>query len=82
MCRRRWAPAAGSASDFFIFPESPILFAVNPRAAIPLRRTFAATKHRLKGASTGHKLLKKKSDALTVRIRQILKEVNPPKRGP
>ena len=38
-------------------------------------RTFAATKTRLKGANTGHKLLKKKSDALTVRIRQILKQV-------
>eukprot|EP00960_Hanusia_phi_P031407 749276-Hanusia_phi.AAC.6 len=38
------------------------------------RRTFQTTKTRLKGASTGHKLLKKKSDALTVRIRQILKQ--------
>jgi len=37
--------------------------------------TFAATKIRLKGANTGHKLLKKKSDALTVRIRQILKQI-------
>ncbi|KAJ1488917.1 v-type proton ATPase subunit D-like protein [Baffinella frigidus] len=42
---------------------------------LPSRMTFAATKNRLKGASTGHKLLKKKSDALTVRIRQILKQI-------
>ena len=38
-------------------------------------RTLTATKNRLKGANTGHKLLKKKSDALTVRIRMILRQV-------
>mmetsp|Transcript_134921 Transcript_134921/g.200717 ORF Transcript_134921/g.200717 Transcript_134921/m.200717 type:complete len:252 (+) Transcript_134921:110-865(+) len=42
---------------------------------LPSRMTFQATKNRLKGANTGHKLLKKKSDALTVRIRQILKQI-------
>ncbi|EKX39433.1 hypothetical protein GUITHDRAFT_164927 [Guillardia theta CCMP2712] len=42
---------------------------------LPSRMTFQTTKTRLKGASTGHKLLKKKSDALTVRIRQILKQI-------
>lgn len=38
-------------------------------------RTLTATKNRLKGANVGHKLLKKKSDALTVRIRMILNQV-------
>lgn len=37
--------------------------------------TLTATKNRLKGANTGHKLLKKKSDALTVRIRMILRQI-------
>jgi len=36
---------------------------------------LTACKNRLKGAKNGHKLLKKKSDALTVRIRQILKQI-------
>jgi V-type H+-transporting ATPase subunit D len=32
-------------------------------------------KARLKGAQKGHSLLKKKSDALTLRFRQILKKI-------
>jgi len=32
-------------------------------------------KGRLKGAETGHSLLKKKADALTIRFRSILKKI-------
>lgn len=32
-------------------------------------------KARLKGAQTGHSLLKKKADALTIRFRAILKKI-------
>ncbi len=32
-------------------------------------------KLRLKGAKTGHSLLKKKSDALTMRFREVLKQI-------
>merc|ERR1712216_911919 len=42
---------------------------------LPSRMALTATKARVKGAQTGHKLLKKKSDALTMKIRQILKLV-------
>lgn len=41
----------------------------------PSRMTLTAMKARLKGAQKGHALLKKKSDALTVRFRQILKKI-------
>mmetsp|Transcript_38567 Transcript_38567/g.80909 ORF Transcript_38567/g.80909 Transcript_38567/m.80909 type:complete len:249 (-) Transcript_38567:339-1085(-) len=42
---------------------------------LPSRMTLTSTKARLKGANTGHKLLKKKADALAVRIRMILKQI-------
>lgn len=38
-------------------------------------RAMAIIKARLKGAQKGHSLLKKKSDALTVRFRKILKSI-------
>ena len=38
-------------------------------------RAMAIIKARLKGAQKGHSLLKKKSDALTVRFRKILKTI-------
>jgi V-type H+-transporting ATPase subunit D len=41
----------------------------------PSRMAMAVMKARLKGAQKGHSLLKKKSDALTVRFRQILKKI-------
>mmetsp|Transcript_3802 Transcript_3802/g.11301 ORF Transcript_3802/g.11301 Transcript_3802/m.11301 type:complete len:269 (+) Transcript_3802:82-888(+) len=42
---------------------------------VPSRMTLQQMKMRLQGASKGHSMLKKKSDALTVRFRAILKEV-------
>mmetsp|Transcript_1160 Transcript_1160/g.2544 ORF Transcript_1160/g.2544 Transcript_1160/m.2544 type:complete len:249 (+) Transcript_1160:34-780(+) len=42
---------------------------------LPSRMALTATKGRLKGAVNGHRLLKKKSDALTVRLRAILKQI-------
>mmetsp|Transcript_30613 Transcript_30613/g.77100 ORF Transcript_30613/g.77100 Transcript_30613/m.77100 type:complete len:248 (-) Transcript_30613:293-1036(-) len=48
---------------------------MSSQKVLPSRMTLTATKNRLKGANTGHKLLKKKSDALTVRIRMILKQI-------
>jgi len=41
----------------------------------PTRMALTVMKTRLKGAITGHSLLKKKSDALTVRFRAILKQI-------
>lgn len=40
-----------------------------------LTRAQTIMKARLKGAQTGRNLLKKKSDALTLRFRQILKKI-------
>ncbi|TGZ60636.1 hypothetical protein CRM22_008395 [Opisthorchis felineus] len=41
----------------------------------PSRMALAAMKSRLSGAQKGHRLLKKKSDALTLRFRTILKKI-------
>ncbi|VDP99931.1 unnamed protein product [Trichobilharzia regenti] len=41
----------------------------------PSRMAQTAMKSRLKGAQTGHRLLKRKSDALTVRFRGILRQI-------
>ncbi|KAF6128917.1 ATPase H+ transporting V1 subunit D [Phyllostomus discolor] len=41
----------------------------------PSRMAQTIMKARLKGAQTGRNLLKKKSDALTLRFRQILKKI-------
>jgi V-type H+-transporting ATPase subunit D len=41
----------------------------------PSRMAMTNMKTRLKGAQKGHSLLKKKSDALTLRFRQILKKI-------
>ncbi len=38
-------------------------------------RAQTIMKGRLKGAETGHSLLKKKADALTIRFRSILKKI-------
>lgn len=46
----------------------------------PTRMTLTLTKTRLKGAQTGHSLLAKKRDALTLRFRAILKKVDEAKR--
>ena len=40
-----------------------------------LNRALTQMKIRLKGAEKGHSLLKKKSDALTLRFRQILAKI-------
>lgn len=43
---------------------------------IPLfSRALTLMKSRLKGAQKGHSLLKKKSDALTMRFRKILRQI-------
>ena len=46
----------------------------------PTRMTLTLTKTRLKGAQTGHSLLAKKRDALTLRFRAILRKVDEAKR--
>jgi V-type H+-transporting ATPase subunit D len=43
--------------------------------ALPSRMSLTQFKNRLKGAQKGHSLLKKKSDALVIRFRKILKEL-------
>ncbi|KAI9725236.1 MAG: H(+)-transporting V1 sector ATPase subunit D [Chrysothrix sp. TS-e1954] len=46
----------------------------------PTRQSLGAMKGRLKGAQTGHDLLKRKSEALTKRFREILKRIDDAKR--
>ncbi|KAE8216082.1 hypothetical protein CF327_g665 [Tilletia walkeri] len=46
----------------------------------PTRATLNATKLRLKGAQTGHSLLKRKADALTKRFRTITDKIDEAKR--
>ncbi|KAH7108088.1 ATP synthase subunit D-domain-containing protein [Auriculariales sp. MPI-PUGE-AT-0066] len=49
-------------------------------SVFPTRMALTNTKQRLKGAQTGHSLLAKKRDALTLRFRDILKKVDEAKR--
>ncbi|KAI9208867.1 ATP synthase subunit D-domain-containing protein [Polychytrium aggregatum] len=52
-----------------------------PRLAIfPTRMALTMLKNRLKGAQTGHSLLKRKSEALTRRFREIMKKIDEAKR--
>lgn len=44
-------------------------------AVFPTRMTLAVYKGKEQGAKKGYDLLKKKSDALTVRLRGLLKEI-------
>ena len=65
---------------FFFHSHTTIRFlllllpSVNP-AAIPIR-TLSVMKQKLKGAQTGHSLLKRKSEALTKRFRDIVKKID------
>lgn len=47
----------------------------------PTRMTLTGMKQRLKGAKNGHSLLKKKSDALTLKFRGVTKEIVVSKEG-
>jgi H(+)-transporting ATP synthase subunit D len=49
-------------------------------AVFPTRMTLNVTKGRLKGAQTGHSLLKRKADALTKRFRTITSKIDEAKR--
>ncbi|CBQ68763.1 probable vacuolar ATP synthase subunit D [Sporisorium reilianum SRZ2] len=49
-------------------------------AVFPTRQVLGSTKTRLKGAQTGHSLLKKKADALTKRFRTITHKIDEAKR--
>ncbi|KAJ3136359.1 H(+)-transporting V1 sector ATPase subunit D [Physocladia obscura] len=46
----------------------------------PTRMALTTLKNRLKGANTGHSLLKRKSEALTRRFREIVKKIDEAKR--
>ena len=63
-----------------VYPTSS--FELNPTKmsstkinVFPSRMALTQIKLRLKGAERGHSLLKKKSDALTMRFRQVLKQI-------
>eukprot|EP01013_Petalomonas_cantuscygni_P010131 TRINITY_DN23121_c0_g1_i1.p2 TRINITY_DN23121_c0_g1~~TRINITY_DN23121_c0_g1_i1.p2 ORF type:complete len:248 (+),score=65.91 TRINITY_DN23121_c0_g1_i1:108-851(+) len=47
----------------------------NRYPALPSRMSLATFKSRLKGAKTGHSLLRKKADALQLKFRSLLKEL-------
>ncbi|KAG0263370.1 H(+)-transporting V1 sector ATPase subunit D [Mortierella polycephala] len=52
----------------------------NRLAVFPTRMTLSVMKQKLKGAQTGHSLLKRKSEALTKRFRDIVKKIDEAKR--
>uniref|UniRef100_A0A060T8S0 V-type proton ATPase subunit D n=1 Tax=Blastobotrys adeninivorans TaxID=409370 RepID=A0A060T8S0_BLAAD len=54
--------------------------AQNREAVFPTRMTLALMKGKLKGATQGHSLLKRKSEALTQRFRDITKRIDEAKR--
>ncbi|KAK3115417.1 H(+)-transporting V1 sector ATPase subunit D [Teratosphaeriaceae sp. CCFEE 6253] len=49
-------------------------------AVFPTRQSLGAMKSKLKGAQTGHDLLKRKSEALTKRFREITRRIDEAKR--
>ncbi|KAI9800300.1 MAG: H(+)-transporting V1 sector ATPase subunit D [Piccolia ochrophora] len=49
-------------------------------AVFPTRQSLGAMKGKLKGAETGHSLLKRKSEALTKRFREITRRIDEAKR--
>ncbi|MCJ1339816.1 H(+)-transporting V1 sector ATPase subunit D [Bachmanniomyces sp. S44760] len=49
-------------------------------AVFPTRQSLGAMKNKLKGAETGHSLLKRKSEALTKRFREITRRIDEAKR--
>ncbi|KAK9372318.1 ATP synthase subunit D-domain-containing protein [Lipomyces chichibuensis] len=54
--------------------------AANREAVFPTRMTLTLMKGKLKGATTGHSLLKRKSEALTGRFRDITRRIDEAKR--
>lgn len=57
-----------------------ILFVSCREQVFPTRMTLGVMKGKLKGAQTGHSLLKRKSEALTKRFRDITKRIDDAKR--
>ncbi|PGH00271.1 V-type proton ATPase subunit D [Blastomyces parvus] len=53
---------------------------VDREAVFPTRQSLGIMKGKLKGAETGHSLLKRKSEALTKRFREITKRIDEAKR--
>ncbi|KAI9783432.1 MAG: H(+)-transporting V1 sector ATPase subunit D [Peltula sp. TS41687] len=54
--------------------------AADREAVFPTRQVLGAMKGKLKGAETGHSLLKRKSEALTKRFREITRRIDEAKR--
>jgi len=54
--------------------------AQNREAVFPTRQSLGLMKSKLKGAQTGHDLLKRKSEALTKRFREITRRIDEAKR--
>ncbi|CZT06779.1 probable vacuolar ATP synthase subunit D [Rhynchosporium agropyri] len=54
--------------------------ATNREAVFPTRQSLGLMKAKLKGAQTGHDLLKRKSEALTKRFREITRRIDEAKR--
>lgn len=68
-------------TTFFLHSHSTIHFSICPQSypnknnAISIR-TLSVMKQKLKGAQTGHSLLKRKSEALTKRFRDIVRKID------
>jgi V-type H+-transporting ATPase subunit D len=58
-------------------PYKKIMSGAGPKFNIfPTRMALTTMKNRLKGAQTGHSLLKRKSEALTRRFRDIVAKID------
>ena len=57
-----------------------LVFDQGREPVFPTRQSLGAMKSKLKGAQVGHDLLKRKSEALTKRFREILKRIDEAKR--
>ncbi len=68
------APFAGKRSPF---KERFTEIFQDREAVFPTRQSLGAMKNKLKGAETGHSLLKRKSEALTKYVMGIYQERNP-----
>ena len=62
-------------SASLIFFELAMSSSGNKISIFPTRMALTTMKNRLKGAQTGHSLLKRKAEALTRRFREIVKKI-------
>ncbi len=73
-------PTTTSFSNYTTTPPPTMSSGAGREAVFPTRQSLGAMKSKLKGAQIGHDLLKRKSEALTKRFREITKRIDDAKR--